>query len=486
MDFNDPATYLTDDEWFELAQRVDPAVQLIILKDTCHSGGSARFIGVRSKDGQERIVLANNPAELKGRRGSDPPPESSLSNTRFLVPPHAPARAWRGEVGSTHPTRLAEVPQTSLMACKETQTAADAPIDGDFHGAFTYHLCQVLRANGDLGSTAAIEAVAQQLQGWFEQVPQHEGREVAAPIFGEAGDFPIASDSPPTGEDSCAASGNSPLAGDAGASSQALTMLLIPAGSFLMGSPWEESGCFDDEGPQHEVTLAEFLLARTPITQAQWRVVAGWRPLEGEPPWQRELKEDPLGSDGDSGFRGDNRPVVNVSWHDAMEFCRRLRRRTGKSYTLPSEAQWEYACRAGRTTPFHFGATISPQLANYDATTSHAVGPTGEYRKHTTDVASFPANAWGLHDMHGNVLEWCLDHWHSNYAEGEEEAPTDGSAWMMKPAEENEPRLLRGGSWSGDPGLCRSACRYTFLPGGANYYIGFRVCCLPQDLLLDP
>jgi hypothetical protein len=205
MDFNDPATYLTDDEWYELARGVDPAVQLIILKDTCHSGGSARFIGVRSADGQERVVLANNPAELKGRRSSDPPPESSLSNTRFLVPPHAPARAWRGEVGSTHPTRLAEVPQTSLMACKEDQTAADAPIDGDFHGAFTYHLCQVLRANGDLGSTEAIESVAQQLQGRFEQVPQHEGRDVAAPIFGEAGDFPIPADSSPTGDGSLTA-----------------------------------------------------------------------------------------------------------------------------------------------------------------------------------------------------------------------------------------------------------------------------------------
>jgi hypothetical protein len=185
MDFNDPATYLTDDEWYELAQRVDPSVQLIILKDTCHSGGSARFIDVLGDDGRKRVVLSN-PAELKGRRSSDPPPESSISNARFLVPPQTAARAWRGQVGSTRPTRLADVPQTSLMACMETQTAADAPIDGDFHGAFTYHLCQVLRGNGDLGSREAIEAVAQQLQGRFEQVPQHEGREVAAPIFGQA------------------------------------------------------------------------------------------------------------------------------------------------------------------------------------------------------------------------------------------------------------------------------------------------------------
>jgi formylglycine-generating enzyme required for sulfatase activity len=178
--------------------------------------------------------------------------------------------------------------------------------------------------------------------------------------------------------------------------------------------------------------------------------------------------------------------VVNVSWHDAMEFCRRLRRRTGKSYTLPSEAQWEYACRAGSTTPFHFGATISPKVANYDASTSYAGGPTGEYRQHTSDVGSFPSNAWGLQDMHGNVWECCLDHWHGSYVEGDEKAPTDGSSWMKQNAEEGGNRLLRGGSWSCLPRYCRSAYRYYFPPDDANLDFGFRVCCLPQDLLLDP
>ena len=266
----------------------------------------------------------------------------------------------------------------------------------------------------------------------------------------------------------------------------ALTMLRIPAGSFLMGSSTEEPGRFDDEGPQHPVTLAEFFLARTPITQAQWRAVASWQPLQGEPAWERELKEDPLGPEIDSRFRGDERPVVNVSWHDAMEFCRRLRRRTGKSYTLPSEAQWEYACRAGSTTPFHFGATISPKVANYDASTSYAGGPTGEYRQHTSDVGSFPSNAWGLQDMHGNVWEWCLDHLHGSYVEGDEKAPTDGSAWIKQTAEEGENRLLRGGSWILIPGFCRSAYRGNYHPVIAVDDVGFRVCCLPQDLLLDP
>ncbi len=266
----------------------------------------------------------------------------------------------------------------------------------------------------------------------------------------------------------------------------ALTMLSIPAGSFLMGSR-DEIERSANEGPQHEVRLEEFFLARTPITQAQWREVAGWKPLEGEAGWERQLEEDPLGTEGDPSFRGDDRPVVNVSWHDAMEFCRRLSKRTGKSYTLPSEAQWEYACRAGTTTtPFHFGATISPQLANYNASTSYAGGPAGGYRRQTTEVASFPANAWGLHDMHGNVWEWCLDHWHDSYREGDEEAPTDGSAWIEKNATENKSRLLRGGSWDYGPRNCRSAYRSITHPDFAGSSIGFRVCCLPQDLLLDP
>jgi formylglycine-generating enzyme required for sulfatase activity len=263
-------------------------------------------------------------------------------------------------------------------------------------------------------------------------------------------------------------------------------MLRIPAGSFLMGSPSDEPGRHDDEGPQHKLHLQEFFLARTPITQAQWRVVAGWQPLEGESAWERELKQDPLGSEGDSRFRGDDRPVANVSWHDAMEFCRRLSKRTGKSYTLPSEAQWEYACRAGRSTPFYFGATISPELANYDASSRYAEGPKGENRQQTTEVGHFPANVWGLHDMHGNVWEWCLDHWHSSYVEGEEQAPTDGSAWIKQSAKEDETRLLRGGSWSSLPWGCRSAYRVFLNPGDADNSVGFRVCCLPQDLLLDP
>ncbi len=260
----------------------------------------------------------------------------------------------------------------------------------------------------------------------------------------------------------------------------ALTMLRMPAGSFLMGAPESEAHSSDNEWPVHPVTLAEFLLGQTPISQAQWRAVAHWqRPeLDGAEEWPETLDPDPVGKLEDAErFLGDQRPVVTVSWRDAMAFCQRLRLRTGKNYTLPSEAQWEYACRAGTSTPFHFGATISSELANYNGTETYGDGSKGELRRQTTDVGMFPANAWGLHDMHGNVWEWCADHWHANY----EGAPDDGRPWLDENVNEEKARLLRGGSWFTLPWLCRSAYRGDILPVFRNGDVGFRVCCLPQD-----
>jgi formylglycine-generating enzyme required for sulfatase activity len=240
------------------------------------------------------------------------------------------------------------------------------------------------------------------------------------------------------------------------------------------------------------------LIGQTPITQAQWRQVASWQEREGER-WGRELEPEPSFfqarrnpkarnfatgrfSLGQEETNSDQRPVDNVSWLDAMEFCHRLSQRTGRHCSLPSEAQWEYACRAGTTTPFAFGATLSAELANYNAKFTYGDGPKGEYRKQTTSVGMFPANAWGLHDMHGNVLEWCLDHWHDSY----EGAPSDGSAWLTPSASDAESRLLRGGSWDLNPGLCRSACRDRLQPDSAHYGVGFRVVCLPQGPSLNP
>ena len=275
-----------------------------------------------------------------------------------------------------------------------------------------------------------------------------------------------------------------------------LTLLRIPAGVFLMGSPAHEAERFDREGPQHPVRLGEFLMAQTPITQAQWRVVAGWEAKAGEV-WGRELLPNPSWFQIEGEASTDQRPVEQVTWLDAMEFCHRLRQRTGRTYTLPSEAQWEYACRAGTITPFHFGHTLTPDLANYGGNDSAASGPSVEAPKQTTPVGMFPANAWGLQDMHGNVQEWCLDHWHKSY----ERAPADGRAWLNKawlsneePTEmnqalqstqasepENYPqyRMVRGGGWRTSPTGCRSAFRPFFQADSVDTSLGFRVVCLP-------
>jgi formylglycine-generating enzyme required for sulfatase activity len=250
----------------------------------------------------------------------------------------------------------------------------------------------------------------------------------------------------------------------------AITMIKIPAGEFQMGSPELEVDRQSYEGPQHLVKLGSFFLGQTAVTQAQWQVVAGW------PKQQLELKDKP------SYFQGANRPVEQVSWEEAEEFCRRLSVRTCRNYTLPSEAQWEYSCRAGTTTPFSFGETLTPDLSNYDGNYTYASGPKGVDRIRTSEVDSFPANGWGLHDMHGNVWEWCLDLWHATY----KGAPADGRAWMLGGGPH---RLLRGGSWSDGPRDCRSACRNYIYPAYRNNlhsdlrfsFFGFRVCCLPQD-----
>jgi formylglycine-generating enzyme required for sulfatase activity/CHAT domain-containing protein len=256
----------------------------------------------------------------------------------------------------------------------------------------------------------------------------------------------------------------------------ALTLVEIPAGTFQMGSPPDEPERSADEGPQHEVSLQSFFISQTPITQAQWRQVAQWSEQPGEH-WGRELKPNP--SHFSDQPASDQRPVERVSWHDAMEFCNRLSQRTGRHYTLPSEAQWEYACRAGSKTPFAFGETFTAQLANYNGNYTYANSPEGASREQTTPVGMFPANAWGLQDMHGNVWEWCLDHWHESY----EGAPEDGRAWL---SEEGGGRLLRGGSWSSNPWNCRSADRILSVPVGAFNFFGFRVVCLPQGPSLNP
>jgi formylglycine-generating enzyme required for sulfatase activity len=270
-----------------------------------------------------------------------------------------------------------------------------------------------------------------------------------------------------------------------------LDMVVIPSGAFLMGSPETEKGRRDNEGPQLEVSIPSFLMGRYPITQAQWRAVAGM------PRVKLDLKPDP------SYFKGDDRPVEDLSWYEAVEFCDRLSAYTGRQYRLPSEAEWEYACRAGTTTPFHFGETLTTDLANCNKRSK------SKWRQETTPVDYFEvANIFGLFDMHGNVFEWVQDELPDSY-EGEPTILISNSisvfewgqnhlptSYEGEPTEDmlmgimdltsqffsfaslikHEPhRAIRGGSWYDTPRYCRSAYRNCF-PADFNCdLIGFRV-----------
>ena len=237
-----------------------------------------------------------------------------------------------------------------------------------------------------------------------------------------------------------------------------LELVAIGGGSFLMGSLLGEG--FDDEKPQHQVNVPSFFMSKYPVTQAQWRSVAAMPKVE------RDLKLAP------AHFPGDSLPVECVSWYDAVEFCARLSQKRGREYRLPSEAEWEYACRAGTTTAFHFGETITSALANYNGSRTYASEASGEWREQTTRVGSFAANAFGLYDLHGNVFEWCADNWNENY----EGAPSDGKAWLNEKNKDYRP--VRGGSWDYLGEGCRSACRSYICPDiDINISIGFRVVC---------
>jgi len=230
-----------------------------------------------------------------------------------------------------------------------------------------------------------------------------------------------------------------------------LEMVQIPGGSFMMGSPESEKRRYESESPQHEVNVPAFSMGKFVVTQEQYQQIMG-----NNPSYFTE-KEAKL-------------PVEQVSWNNAVEFCQKLSEKTGREYRLPSEAEWEYACRAGTTTPFHFGETITTELANYKGTSIYASEPKGKHLQRTTDVGIFPPNAFGLYDMHGNVWEWCQDDWHNNYID----APKDGSGWTSR---SGNTKVLRGGSWTSDPVNCRSAFRSLYTLDYNGNAIGFRVVC---------
>jgi formylglycine-generating enzyme required for sulfatase activity len=225
-------------------------------------------------------------------------------------------------------------------------------------------------------------------------------------------------------------------------------MVALPAGEFLMGSPEKDKEGHSYERPQHRVEISHrFALGRYPATFAEYDHFCA-----------ETQREEPA----DQGWGRGRRPVINVSWQDAQEYVAWLSRVTGQSYRLPSEAEWEYACRAGTTTRYAFGDKITPKNANY-----------GESKLgKTTDVGAYPPNPWGIHDTHGNVWEWVEDVWHGSY----NGAPIDSSAWTDGGIKFFRGRVYRGGSWSGSPSGLRSASRGESVPGyRGGIGLGFRV-----------
>jgi len=227
-----------------------------------------------------------------------------------------------------------------------------------------------------------------------------------------------------------------------------LDMVVIPSGMFQMGSPHHTGN--PDEHPQHFVTIKSFMMGKFLITQAQWKAILGKLPP--------------------CRFKGQDLPVERVSWEDAQKFCQRLSKKSGRHYQLPSETQWEYACRAGTTTPFSFGETITTEIVNFNGEHGFRNEPRGVYGHVTTAGETFPPNAFGLYDMHGNLWEWCADNWLDDYTS----SPRDGSSYQNK---DSHYRVAHGGSWHEPPELCRSAARLRVLQSDGDETIGFRAVC---------
>lgn len=245
-----------------------------------------------------------------------------------------------------------------------------------------------------------------------------------------------------------------------------LGLAYVPKGRFLMGASKHEEGHRKKENPQHQVDIAKsFWMGKYLVTQRQWKVVAKL------PQVNVQLNPDP------SHFQGDERPVERVSWHEAVEFCNRLTEKTGRLYRLPSESEWEYACRGNTDTAFSVGSTITPALANYNGSFAYGKGPKEIYRKKTSSVGLFPPNAFGLYDMHGNLWEWCLDYGHLDYTG----APSDGSEWLR--GGDVTKRAARGGSWISHPKDCRAAARAMYGASARSRYIGFRVVCHDEPMV---
>jgi eukaryotic-like serine/threonine-protein kinase len=233
-----------------------------------------------------------------------------------------------------------------------------------------------------------------------------------------------------------------------------LTMVKIPAGKFMMGSPFKEEGQAIHEQPQHLVNISEFYLGETQITQSQWNSI---------------FPERAIPISGDSRL-----PIDSINWLDAVEFCERLSKKTGCKYRLPSESEWEYACRGKTTTPFAYGDTILPSIVNYNAEHPYKQAAKGTCRQKATYVGTFYPNQFGVYDMHGNLWEWCLDEWVPDYIG----APTDGTArGNIHTRGDDLLKVVRGGSWFTHARNCRAASRSSLFASFRDHHYGFRVVC---------
>jgi formylglycine-generating enzyme required for sulfatase activity len=249
-----------------------------------------------------------------------------------------------------------------------------------------------------------------------------------------------------------------------------MKLVLIPAGKFQMGSPETEEGRESKE-LQHEVSITRpFFMGAYETTQREWETVM-----------QKKFNQSQFNSSRGGSY---DHPVENMTWYMVVDFCKKLselpdEKKAGRTYRLPTEAEWEYACRAGTKTPYHCGKSLSSKQANFNGNFPSGGAEKGDYLRKTEKVGSHAPNAWGLYDMHGNVAEWCSDYYDPKYFSDSPKEDPKGPAKGVFPTDYNKDfyRVVRGGCWVDEAVACRSAYRFRAMPHDAYRLIGFRVVC---------